>query len=359
MRCSKCVLPDSTPGISFDKQGVCNFCQSASPVEYHGEQILRTLLGMTRGEGKYDCIVNISGGRDSSLTILKAVKDYNLRVLALNYRNPLTHPVAQENIRKIQKKLKVDLVQFDLPGGMHLRGLRNNLSAWIRKPSPAMVPMMCVACKTIWSRILNIARCNRVKLILSGGNLLEQSGFKRELLGVNAHASVKAYYTNYIFGILKELTRNPAYLAPVSALPALVGYFYANAYAPMVRITGAGLSKLDLFHYIPWEEDVVLGRIQDELDWRSPPDDPSTWRFDCRIGHLKDYLYYHTLGLTEKDDFYSHMIREKLISRNQALQRLSYENYVNLVSVKQLLNKIDIPFPRLQKAVDAYRERNT
>jgi len=355
MRCSKCVLPDTTPGISFDEAGVCNYCKQAKPIEYLGEDALRGMLGRARGHGRYDCIVNISGGRDSSYTILKAVRDYGLRVLALNYRNPLTHPVASENIANIRRVLQVDFIDFDLPGNMHLRSLRNNLGAWIRHPSPAMIPMMCVACKTIWSRILRIARRYDVRLILSGGNLLEQSGFKRELLGVSADAGVRRYYTTYIFGVLRELSRNPSYLVLESALPAAVGYFYANSYAPLVRLLGLGVSKIDLFHYVPWDENEVLGRIRDELGWRSPPDDASTWRFDCRIGHLKDYLYHHTLGLTEKDDLYSRMIREGAITRKEALARLAEENDVNVESVKRLLEEVGISLSRLDSAIERYR----
>lgn len=357
MRCTRCVLPSTTPGISFDEHGVCSYCRNSEPIRYLGEPALLELLEKFKSAGRYDCIVNISGGRDSSFTILKAVRDYGLKVLALNYRNPLTHPAARANIANIRKKLGVDFIEFELAGNMHLRGLANNLSAWIRHPSPAMIPMMCVACKTIWSRILRIAHQNGIRFIFSGGNLLEQSGFKRELLGVSAEASVHKYYTNYVFGILREFGTNPRYLSIESALPALVGYFYANAYAPMARIAGAGLAKIDLFHYYPWNETEVLSRIRSELGWQSPEEDPSTWRFDCRIGHLKDYLYRNTLGLTEKDDFYSRMIREGLITRGQVLKRLELENDVNLESVKKLLAEVSIPFERLERSVEEYRNR--
>jgi hypothetical protein len=65
------------------------------------------------------------------------------------------------------------------------------------------------------------------------------------------------------------------------------------------------MAYLDFFHYVPWEEAKVISRIQEELDWDYPRELPSTWRFGCRIAHLKDYMYLMSLGVTEKDGFYA------------------------------------------------------
>jgi hypothetical protein len=58
--------------------------------------------------GKYDCVVGVSGGMDSSFMLYKAV-DLGLRPLAVHYDNTWNSAIATENIRKITKKLKVDL----------------------------------------------------------------------------------------------------------------------------------------------------------------------------------------------------------------------------------------------------------
>ena len=82
-RCSKCVLPETTPNISFDKEDICNYCHSYEKFRYEGEtKLLELLNSQKRAGSKYDCILGISGGRDSSYALLKLVRDYRMKVLA-------------------------------------------------------------------------------------------------------------------------------------------------------------------------------------------------------------------------------------------------------------------------------------
>jgi len=157
-RCRKCVLSEYTPNIVFDEEGVCNYCHSYSKLTYKGEsELIKLLDSYRRTDSKYDCIVSVSGGRDSTYILLKLVKDYRMKVLAVNYENPFTDPQAKDNIENAVKELDVDIVSFKLKNNIHERTFRNNVLAWFRRPSPALIPMMCVACKTFWYDVLKIA----------------------------------------------------------------------------------------------------------------------------------------------------------------------------------------------------------
>ena len=343
IRCRKCILPSTTPMIEFDEAGVCNYCDTYKHIKLHGVAELEHIIGRAKScHNEYDCMVNISGGRDSSYTILKMVKDYGLKVLAVNYQNPFTHPIATQNIENIVKILNVKLISFSFRRGYHENLLRTNLQALLRKPDPALVPMICISCKLIWRNILRIARANKIKLIVSGGNLYEQTSFKRYLLGGKQDQSVKSYYSKYLFGLTGRVVRNLGYLKPATILPTINGYLYSNPYSPMTRLLGSGIEKLDLFHYIDWNESEVLNSISNELDWHSPANGSGNWRFDCRIGHLKDYLYLKWLGLTEKDDFYSRLIREGKINREIALHRIESENKIDITELSELMKLIGL-----------------
>lgn len=68
-RCAKCVLPESAPATQFDDEGVCSQCRTHihKRISYKGESKLLEVLDSHRGTGnKYDCLIGISGGRDSS-----------------------------------------------------------------------------------------------------------------------------------------------------------------------------------------------------------------------------------------------------------------------------------------------------
>ena len=167
-RCVNCVLSELTPNIVFDEKGVCNHCTSHSNIHYPGEQKLRELLNShKRASSTYDCIIGISGGRDSTYALLKLVKDFDMKVLAINYQNPFTDPQATQNIENAVRILDVDLVQFKLRNDLHRKTFRHNLEVWLKKPSPAMIPMMCIACKTILAHIMKEARKNDINCISS------------------------------------------------------------------------------------------------------------------------------------------------------------------------------------------------
>ena len=110
----------------------------------------RILNSKRRPDSKYDCIVMLSGGRDSSYVLLKVVKDYGMKVLAVNYENPFTHPQAKKNITNAVTALGVDLVFIKDRNDRHIKTLGANVQAWFKNPSPAMIGMVCIACKTMW-----------------------------------------------------------------------------------------------------------------------------------------------------------------------------------------------------------------
>jgi len=356
-RCSRCILPSSMPGISFDSDGICNYCHDYRKQKLKGEKALLEILNEAgRTDSQYDCIVNLSGGRDSSYAILKLAKDYGMKVLAVNYRNPFTHRLATRNIKNIQDILGVNLIDFSFKPGFHERILKRNLSALMKNTDPAMIPMVCISCKLIWKNILKIANTHNIKLIVSGGNLFEQTTFKRVLLGGDQNQSLPSYYSSYVFGLARRAMVNHRFLRPATLISTIKGYLYSNPYSPMVRLKGGHINKLDLFHYLSWDENVVLERIQNELDWQYPENNSGSWRFDCQIGHLKDLLYLKTLGLTEKDDFYSKLIREGKISRKDAIKRIAKENEVNFKEIKKLLKSIDFDTGLSQYLIGNYTE---
>ncbi len=342
-RCTKCVLPSTMPNINFDDMGICNYCHTYNNFTYQGEKKLNEILDRHRSKGRsYDCMVAISGGRDSAYTLLKVVKDYKMKALAVDYENPFTDPQAIVNIRNMIHELGVDIVRFKHMSNIHENCFRNNLIAWLKKPSPAMVPMMCIGCKIIWNKIIAIAKRYGISLIINGGNPFEYTSYKKELLNVSRDAELHSYYKKFLPGLIHNTMNNVNYLKP-KYFPVLIkGYLFSNQYALGSNILGRGIEKIDLFHFIKWHENEVVSRITNELGWDYPRANKSTWRFDCKIGHLKDYMYMKTVGFTEKDDFYAKMIREGEITREEALRRLNIENQIRHEMISSIFQQINI-----------------
>lgn len=116
--CARCVCDTTISSINFDKQGVCNFCHLHDEMEKEypqgrkGRQKLKEIIRKikTSGQGKkYDCLVGVSGGRDSTFLLYTAVK-LGLKPLAVHFDNGWDSPIAVTNIKKALTRLDIDLV---------------------------------------------------------------------------------------------------------------------------------------------------------------------------------------------------------------------------------------------------------
>ena len=116
--CSRCIYDSDVPSIKFDEDGVCSYCKQVDDLQNlygtgtsAGEEKLSQIIEQIKKEGrrkKYDCVVGVSGGTDSSYMLSKAL-EWGLRPLAAHYDNTWNTAIATENIRKVTSKLGVDL----------------------------------------------------------------------------------------------------------------------------------------------------------------------------------------------------------------------------------------------------------
>jgi N-acetyl sugar amidotransferase len=117
--CSRCVMDETVPRIRFDENGICNFCDFHDLLEneYSLEnpetrKCLDAIYASTIKQGKgnkYDCVVGVSGGRDSSYLLYHLVREVGLRCLAVYFNDGFGNPAAGENMQKAVLKLGVDL----------------------------------------------------------------------------------------------------------------------------------------------------------------------------------------------------------------------------------------------------------
>jgi N-acetyl sugar amidotransferase len=116
--CTRCIYDKTVPKISFDLDGVCNYCRQIEllekeyPTGREGDIRLKEIINKIKDAGrgkKYDAIIGISGGCDSSYLVHEMVTKYGLRVLAAHFDNTWNSTIATENIHNVLEKLGVDL----------------------------------------------------------------------------------------------------------------------------------------------------------------------------------------------------------------------------------------------------------
>ncbi len=116
--CMRCIYDTSVPAISFNNEGVCNYCEMTENLisEYgtsnsKGKELISKIIDEIKLAGKnkkYDCVVGVSGGTDSSYMLHWAVEN-GLRPLAAHYDNTYNTAIATQNITRMTNQLNVDL----------------------------------------------------------------------------------------------------------------------------------------------------------------------------------------------------------------------------------------------------------
>ena len=117
--CRNCLLPEAAPGADLDATGLCRPCREYDPsssvtaeqIRRRREQDLELALEACRGQGPYDCLVPLSGGKDSVYLIHKLKNEYGLRVLAHTTDIDIG-PVAWANIHRAVDRLDVEHVVY-------------------------------------------------------------------------------------------------------------------------------------------------------------------------------------------------------------------------------------------------------
>ncbi len=103
--CKKCVLPETFPGIEFDKEGVCNYCRNTQqPDKAKKEEYLERferIADEVRGKQRFDAVIAYSGGKDSTYTLMKLTEKFRLSVLALTFDNGFLSNKSLGNIKKM------------------------------------------------------------------------------------------------------------------------------------------------------------------------------------------------------------------------------------------------------------------
>jgi N-acetyl sugar amidotransferase len=115
--CSRCILPDTRPGLEIGPDGVCSACAShgrRAEVDWDARQRrFEEIVATVRALGRpYDCVIPVSGGKDSTwqtATCLEA----GLHPLAVTWRPPGRTSLGEANVRNLVE-LGVDHIDFSV-----------------------------------------------------------------------------------------------------------------------------------------------------------------------------------------------------------------------------------------------------
>lgn len=353
-RCTKCIMPENYPRIEFDEEGTCNFCNNPQEVEYLGPEALKRKILSSDSDREYDCVVGFSGGRDSSYLLYYLSSVLDLNVVALSIDNGYLPSETKNNIENIANRLNVDLVEKKYP---YLEDcFTKHLKAWLHNPSPAMLATLCVGCRLGLAKgKYEFLKDRKIPYYVTGATPFEGNMYKTNLLRFPRKSNNKI---SLILGYLREIARNPKWAnKPQCFLTQMQEFlaYYGRRYDK--KLQSKGTQKITPFkEYIKWDEDKIVDTLENQLDWQRNESTGSTWRGDCEVALLKQYLYIETLGYNEKDDSLSDLIRDGQISRQEALRRLNEEQFISEDVIRDIVEKNGIDYTHFSRVVNNISE---
>lgn len=351
LRCTRCVLPSTMPFITFDGQGVCNYCHNHEPISYLGreklEQILETIR---RSDGEPDCILAFSGGRDSCYALHLMVKELGLNPIAFTYDWGMVTDLGRRNQARMCSSLGVEHIWVSADIGKKRDNIRRNLNAWIKSPNLGLIPLMIAGDKQFFKHANRLQRELDLPTLVLAENRLERTDFKTGFCGVKPkfQRGSGSYQLNLarLFQLsnfyARSFLRNPRYLnrSLIDTASATFSYY------------GISHDYLWLFHYLDWDEATIDHVLRSEYDWELAGDTPRTWRIGDGTAAFYNHAFYTIAGFTEFDSFRSNQIREGVLSREEALDALKIDNRPRFDSIFEYCTTVGVNFDQLMRAID-------
>lgn len=349
-RCSKCTLPETMPFIVYDDNGVCNYCRTHVPTQPIGESALRQILDIHRStKGEPDCIVALSGGRDSCYGLHLLRTHYKMNPIAFTYDWGVVTPLARRNQSRMCDQLGVEHIWIAADFNKKRRNICQNIKAWLKRPHLGMVPLFMAGDKEFFVHANRLRQELKIDLLVFAMNPFERTDFKSGFAGVEPYRGSGWHYRMDIrrkmrlaLFYLRQMIVNPRYVN-ASLLDSIRGFF---AYYFLKQ------DYLYLFDYLVWDEIKINETLIGTYGWETRPDYQSTWRIGDGTAPFYNFIYSEMAGFTENDTLRSNLIREGRITREHALSLLEHENTPRWQEIIEYCNLIGLNSNEVIQAIE-------
>ena len=311
-RCTRCVLPESFPGIQFDDDGVCNHCHAAEVSKHTSSQEARyrekfeKLWKQKRGKSAYDCLVSYSGGKDSSYTLALMAREYGARILAVTVDHGFVSPQAIENIRSVVEALGVDHIAFR----PRFDVLRKIFVACSSKR--LFAPKAIERASTICTACMSIVKFSTLKMSIERGIPFIVFGWSPGQAGLSSSV-YKA--SPRMIGSMQQAVKKP--LEDVAGAD-IEPYFMSEDHFARVDDFPYYINPLAFNEY---SEAKILSVVS-EFGWK-PPEDTDPNSTNCLLNCYGNMVHKQQFGFHPYAFELAGLVRQGMLDRDEAIARLS------------------------------------
>jgi N-acetyl sugar amidotransferase len=332
--CTKGVWDESVPGIKFDEAGISNYAllfrklTEAFPRGEKGGKDWNDFLAKIKQHGKnkrYDCIIGVSGGTDSSY-LLHLAKEYGLKPLAVNLDNGWNSNISVKNIKKMTVALGIDLETYVID----YNEVKDLIKAYMYAGLPWIDMPTDLAIKSV---LYKIANREGIRYILRG----------------NDFRSEGSQPTEWTYGDGRQLNALHRKFGKVD-LKTFPNYTLSNlAYYGFIR----GIKSIYPFYYLDYNKNQAQKFLVEKYNWEYY----GGHHFENTFTRFViSYWLYEKFGIEKRKITLSAQVMSGEISRDEAVLQLSHPPYnagEKEAMVEFFLKKLDLSRTEFEKIMNS------
>lgn len=324
--CINCALSENIPSVRLNPEGLCNYCVqhssrqfSESPHSYTGiEEQLQAAFAPYRSRA-YQVLLAYSGGKDSTFTLYKLRRSYDVSVLAVTFDNGFMTDQCRRNIQHVTTSLDVDSIIVK-PSFARLARLFNLAASQKLFPPKALerASSICTACIGLVKSMVYREAISRKIPYLCFGWTPGQTPVKAPVVRLDYRmvlANQRQVQAPIVANLGQDYDRffiDPEWLEDEREyVPALV--------YPLV--------------FSPYDENQILKQIE-SIGWRKPQD-TDTNSTNCLLNSYANYLHCRDYGYNPYSMEVAGLIREGFLNRQEGIRKLSYSGDEAIIKAVQ------------------------
>ena len=308
--CTRCCIPETQEGVDFDELGICRACRSSEQKIHidwveRGKKLEEILNDAKKKAGNnYDCIIPISGGKDSTFQLHVLTKVYGMKPLAVTFSHNWWSESGWYNLQNSLEKFNVDHIAFTPNRSLINRLTRHSVEgigdvSWHDHAGVGSFP-------------LQVAVKYDIPLLIWGESIAESSG------RASYDDPIHAFDRDYFLKVSAKLSPKEMAGGDVSERD-----LYPFEVPSVEDIEKTGVWGLHLGDYLFWDEERQTEFIRDTYGWKETEMENAYKRYksveDIMSG-MHDFTCYLKRGYGRATYQASIDVRNGLLTREEGFQ---------------------------------------
>jgi N-acetyl sugar amidotransferase len=319
-------MDQSVPDIEFDENGECNLCKYYDELVrrrvytgVEGERRLNQIVAEIKNRGKndkYDCIIGLSGGLDSTYAAHLAVK-LGLRPLVVSVDNGWDDDIARHNVQQCVEKLGLELYRYVIDWAEY-----NDLQLAYFKAS--VIDIEAITDHAVVATLYQVADKKGIKYIIIGINIATESPMPASWsYNKNDLTNLRSIHKRFGTVKLKNF--------PTLGLGRGLYYKYLKK-----------INQVPILNFVPYVRDEAKQIVSEELGWR----DYGRKHYESVFTRFyQTYILPKKFGVDKRRGHLSAVVRSGQMTRQAALEEMKEELYPETDFIRDrdyILNKIGL-----------------